>query len=243
MPDAPSGMRAPSFTYTLRQVASRDEIVFKSVVRVLHGKTRHVWQHTDGADADLLLLGTQAAGSRAGPAELPAQVVIHVGDSAGTDPHGLHLPMRVADVISHLDHAGDEIAGRATHCAHARPLQVIDPAHEPLGERVSLVRWPEPGLLQNDIRYLKLAAALTGQPVSIIELAARTGLPLLLCQTFVDGMKAVGLLRVGDGMEPGPAQAAPPALQAHKAPLPAHPGLIARIRLRLEMLVGTPTHR
>ncbi len=242
MIDAPSGVRVPPFTYTLRQVCQRDEIVFKSVVRVLQGKTRHVWQHTDGANADLLVLGTQAAGSQAGPAELAAQVVIHVSASAGPDSPELHLPVRVADLISHLDHAGDELAGRATQCTVARAVQIqpTEPVHEPLGERVSLARWPEPALLQGDIRYLKLAAALTGQPVSIIELAARTEFPLLLCQTFVDGMKAVGLLRVRDGMAPAHTQAAPPAPRAHNPPPPAAPGLIARIRSRLEMLVGTP---
>jgi hypothetical protein len=236
-------MRTPSFTYTLRQVCPRDEIVFKSVVRVLQGKTRHAWQHTDGANADLLVLGTQAAGSQAGPAELAAQVVIRVSASAAADSPELHLPVRVADLISHLDHAGDKIAGRAAQCAGARTVQAAEPAHEPVHERMSLSRWPDPALLQGDIRYLKLAAALTGQPVNIVELAARTGFPLVLCQSFVDAMKGVGLLRVRDGAASANAQAAASAPRLHIPPPPAHPGLIARIRSRLEMLVGTPSHR
>lgn len=243
MLDAPSGTRMPCFTYTLRQVCPRDEIVFKSVVRVLQGKTRHAWQHTDGVNADLLVLGTQEAGAQAAAAELAAQVVIHVSASAAADSRELHLPVRVADLISHLDHAGDEIAGRAAHGAGARAVPAAEPAHEPLGERVSLSRWPEPALLQGDIRHLKLAAALTGQPVSIIELAARTEFPLALCQAFVDAMKAAGVLRVRDGMAPAAVRAAPAAPRMHQPQPPAHPGLIARIRQRLEMLVGTPTHR
>jgi hypothetical protein len=242
MLDAPLGLLAPSFTYTLRQIAPRDEIVFKSVVRVLQGKTRHVWQHTDGADANLFVLGTQASGEQTRSADSAGHVVIQVCASAGTNFHGLTLPLRIADVISHLDQAGDEIASRSVRPVGAEASQIPAPVHVLFNQRVSLTRWPAPALLQRDIRYLKLATALTGQPVSITELAARTQFPLVVCQNFVDALRAVGQLRVMDEVRdlPGQTHTAVPAAPRHKSPPVEHLGLIARIRSRLEMLVRTP---
>lgn len=238
MPDVQRGASTPSFTYTLRQIASRDEIVFKSVVRVLQGKTRHVWQHTDGPDANLFVLGTQTTGEPSMSADSAGHVVIQVSASAGVDFHGLSLPLRIADVISHLDQAGDEIASRVAR--PAGPPTVYAPAPVLFNQRVSLARWPEPALLQRDSRYLKLATALTGQPVSITELANRTQFPLVLCQTFVDALRAVGLLRVMDEVRDAPGHVHTAAPTAQRTPIVEHPGLIARIRSRLEMLVRTP---
>ncbi|MDW5441182.1 hypothetical protein [Polaromonas sp. SM01] len=241
MPDVSPGLRTPSFRYTLRQIASRDEIVFKSVVRVLQGKTRHVWQHTDGADADLFVLGTQVTGEPTRIEDLAGHVLIRVSASAGTDFRGLSLPLRIADVISHLDQAGDEIASRAARPAGPQAVDAPAPVQVLFNQRVSLTRWPEPALLQRDNRYLKLATALTGQPVSLTELADRTQFPLVLCQTFVDALRAVGLLRVMDEVRDAPGHIHTAAPTAQRNPPVEYLGLIARIRSRLEMLVRTPT--
>lgn len=209
----------PSHTYTLRQLPMRDEIVFKSVIRVLQGKTRHTWVHSDTQDAELVLLGDQlpdgaAPAATAGIEKLSGRAVIHVSAHAGAGFRGLAWPLRIADVIEQLDMAGDLIAARmATQASrpaavavaqqqaavHERqqpaPVQALS-SHVPADQRVSLSRWPEANLLQRDMRYIKLATVLTGKPVSIIELADRTHYPLQLCQNFVDALNAGALVRV-----------------------------------------------
>lgn len=210
-------------TYTLRHLAMRDEIVFRSVIRVLQGKTRHTWLHSDNQDAELILLGDHlpadaAPAACAGVEKISGQAVIHVSTHAGTDFQGLAWPLRIADVIAQLDKAGDFIASRMAmaasrpaavatpqqqpgqHHSHApshlpAPAQ-IQPAHVPADQRVSLSRWPEATFLQRDMRYIKLATVLTGKPVSILELADRTRYPIQLCQNFVDALNAGALVRV-----------------------------------------------
>lgn len=210
-------------TYTLRQLPLRDEVVFKSVIRVLQGKTRHTWLHSDDQDAaELVLLGDQlpAGAVSAGMEKISGRAVIHVSAHGGSDFHGLAWPLRVADVIAQLDKAGDLIDGRVAvspaspisrpaplaamqQAVHERQLQPApvqaQPAHVPADQRVSLSRWPEANLLQRDMRYIKLATVLTGKPVSIMELADRTHYPLQLCQSFVDALNAGALVRVMSG--------------------------------------------
>ncbi|MCY1165357.1 hypothetical protein D9M73_52630 [compost metagenome] len=246
MPDSSHGARAstPAFTYTLRRIPPRDEIVFKSVVRVLQGKTRHTWQHTDAADADLVVMGMQVPGQQAGFLHVAGHALIQVSTMAGAvgaDFHGLTLPLRIADVIDYLDGAGDEIASHMARPAGPGVVQAAAAVHVPFNQRVSLTRWPELALLQGDVRYLKLATVLTGLPVSITELAARTQFPLQLCQTFVDALKASGLVRVTDDQREVPVgqRVSPSGAQPQKPHPGGHHGLIARIRSRLEMFVRT----
>lgn len=238
------------YSYTLRQLAPRDELVFKSVVRVLQGKTRHQWQHTDDRQtADLVLMGDHLSDFAPLTEDLAGRCVIHVSATAGYGFHGLSLPLRIADVIAQMDKAGDEIARRSGNRAPATSTTTVttvtasrDGDADLSAQRVALTRWPEPALLQRDIRFLKLATALTGQPVSIVELAARTQFPIQLCQGFVDTLKAGHLVRVLGGMaEGGELQMAGhgASINYTRKPETAHHGLIARIRSRLELFVGT----
>lgn len=248
----PATATVPAYTYTVRQLAQRDEMVFKSVVRVLQGKTRHNWMHTDHPDADLVLIGDQLPASTGGGAEtVPGSAVIHISATGGPGFNGLTLPLRIGDVIAQMDHAGDVIASRGGSSRAQQAVAVSQPAplaphvqpfrdSVPSDLRVSLSRWPEPALLQRDIRYLKLATVMTGQPVSIVELAARTQFPIQLCQGFVDALKACQMVRViGELREVPVVSHVSAAIEFAQKPRPAqHGGLIARIRSRLELIVG-----
>jgi hypothetical protein len=255
----PATATVPAYTYTVRQLAQRDEMVFKSVVRVLQGKTRHNWMHTENPDADLVLIGDQMpANTSAGAETIGGSAVIHISATAGPGFNGLTLPLRIGDVIAQMDTAGDVIGSRGGH-GHAQTVTAplsqpaalavashVQPYREsvPADMRVSLSRWPEATLLQRDIRYLKLATVMTGQPVSIAELAARTQFPIQLCQGFVDALKACQMVRViGELREVQTSPHIASAIEYANKPRPVapsqHGGLIARIRSRLEMIVGT----
>ena len=254
MADTHFASRSSALTYSLRQLPVRDEIVFKSVLRVLQGKTRHAWEHTDAAGAELLICGAGAlaGGSElnAGPAFSGSHPGIQISTAAGTGSRALAWPLRIADLISCLDLAGDEILSRPRSAvpvplapepgmpAPASAAVASIPASQP----ITLIRWPGPALLKRDARYLKLATMLTGQPVTLMEMAERSGLPLALCREFAELLKAELLIRRVD--EPSPAVrplSVGTAGPVRAAAASAQPGLIARIRLRLEMFVGTPT--
>ncbi|RYF40913.1 MAG: hypothetical protein EOO25_11320 [Comamonadaceae bacterium] len=248
--------RPAAFTYCLQQLPVRDEIVFKSVLRVLQGKTRHAWEHTDASGADLVIRGAATAQADA-PATFShshtgAHPDINVSTSAGTACRALAWPLRIADLIHCLDQAGDEIAGLARRAVPSRQANPPAPVAQPVppdagpltaSQRMTLVRWPGPDLLQRDIRFLKLATMLTGQPVSVLEMAERSGFPAALCRDFAEALQAASLVRLlGDGTAgAGGRHAADSAARASGRPHPAaQPGLIARIRQRLEMIVGAP---
>lgn len=236
-------------------------MVFKSVVRVLEGKTRHYWLHTDAQDADLVLVGDQvraACGAMDGMEAAGKRAVIHVSAAPCQGFDGLGLPLRIADVISQMDRAGEQIASRQSAAATpARRAAVVPPVEAPVAtvlqmaayrenvvsdERISLTRWPEATLLQRDFRYLKLATLLTGQPVSIAELAERTQFPMTFCQGFVDSLRSRQLLRVMESLQAAPILK--PVVTAAPVLRPVqHHGLIARIRSRLELIVGTSAAR
>lgn len=248
--------RPGAFTYTLHELASRDEVVFKSVLRVLQGKTRHAWQHTEGGDADVVVrsrgCAAPAPSSDFGHSQPVAHPDITVSTAGGTACRVLAWPLRIAELIDCLDQAGDEIASLARRvlpqasaataapaAATARPdTGAVPPRWAlPATQRMVLTRWPGQALLQRDVRYLKLATVLTGQPVSLLEMAERTGFELQLCRDFVNALHAESLVRLLDGAV-RPAHANPAAAQAQRPG--AQPGLIARIRLRLEMIIRAP---
>lgn len=232
-------MSSACFTYTLRQLATRDEIVFKSVVGVLQGKTRHAWQHTPAEDADLVVVGTQGNGpatATVAAAEGHAVIRVAPGSAAVCDAHSLSLPLRIADVITCLDQAGDEIANRVVRPAPtaASPLPAV--REQAATPRLALTRWPDSALLRRDVRYLKLATLMTGQPLTLADLAARAQMPLAVCHGFIEDLKAGALLRLVSDAAATPAT---PRRATPQAPL-APQGLLARIRARLEMIVRAP---
>ncbi|MDO9405228.1 MAG: hypothetical protein Q7T87_14440 [Polaromonas sp.] len=246
MAETASAGRSTAFTYSLHQLPVRDEIVFKSVLRVLQGKTRHHWEHTDSVGADLLIRATAPVSSA--PADFShshsgAHPDISVSTAAGTGCRALAWPLRIADLINCLDQAGDEIAAMARRALapSMAPAETTPPGAMPPTYRMTLVRWPGPALLQRDIRYLKLATMLTGQPVSLLEMAGRSGFPLAFCREFTDALQAESLVRVlGDSAAPAGSRSADGSRAASRPHPAAQPGLIARIRMRLEMIVGTP---
>ncbi|SFU80109.1 hypothetical protein SAMN05216350_105217 [Polaromonas sp. YR568] len=233
-----------AYSFTLRQVTPRDELVFKSAVRLLQGKTCHQWIYTDDRQAaDLVVQGDCLSDRAPRMEDLIACDTLRISATAPEGFEGLSLPLRIDKVLLHLDKAGRQIDKRE---AARRPVAqtALTPLaktnqHDrtPTNARVALIRWPEAALLQRDTRYLKLATILTGQPASIAELAARTQFSIQLCRGFVDALKACQLVRVLDDQRKlkMPAQTSTDSRKPASPP----PGLVARIRSRLGMFTGS----
>ena len=232
-----------AYSFTLRQVTPRDELVFKSAVRVLQGKTCHQWLYTDDRQtADLVVLGDCLPDRAPRMEDLIACNTLRISSTVREGFEGLSLPLRIDDVLVQLDKAGRQIANHeaarkpVSKTALAPPARAGQHDRTPTNIPVALTRWPEVALLQRDVRYLKLAAILTGQPVSIAELAARTQFPIQLCRGFVDALRVCQLVRVLDDQRELKMPMQTPA-DSHK-PESAPPGLIARIRSRLGIFTG-----
>jgi nucleotide-binding universal stress UspA family protein len=112
-----SALRAlAEFTYTVRRLSIRDELVFKAVVRTLLGQTTQVWRYTDALDADLLVLGSEIAAAYIEPIPTPqrfkATLTVNAMDTGGE--FHLSLPLRVGEVKAMLNRLGSEILGLPT---------------------------------------------------------------------------------------------------------------------------------
>jgi hypothetical protein len=212
---APSGR-----TYTLRGLGQRDATVFKSMLRLLAGKTRDRWTAVDTGPADLLVVAggspVQAAGT-----VLPRMQVLRV-EAAGRGARAdtLVLPLRAEEVCTQLDRAGERLA--------AMPSRSVA-----VSCRLQLIRWPSAQLLGADPQYLRLATILGTRPTTLDELADKSDCPESVCEAFAATMHVNGAGR----WIVEPLEAAAPVARAvagtARDEVPA--GLLSRIRSRLSL--------
>lgn len=211
--------RRTELKFSVDRLPAREELLLKSLIRVLDHRTHHHWTCVEqGAD---LRITTDPGASAAAGGLLP----IWLGD--GMRPSGaqlLELPLHADQIESHLNRLGDAIV-LARKATRETPPQ----ANEPVLHR--LRQWPSAALLDSNQR-LHLAALLSARALSVLELHTRSGVPLALCNEFVDALQDAGLIEAGarDG-----ADARATTLQGSQpgAGRAAEPGLLARIRIRL----------
>jgi hypothetical protein len=220
-------------TYTARRLALRDELVLKSIIRLLQGQTRHLWRYTDSLDADLLVLGVHENGDEAHEAStLEHRAVFHVKP----DDHGhpaAPLPLRVGEVLVEFNRLGELI--EAAKSSHALARHASD--DESVHERIALLRWPDWSLLQQDSCYLRIATVLATRPLTQVELARKSGTDSMTCSAFIRALDLDGLLvRVA----PDDIRGVPHATSATStnAINPTKPTLWSRIRSRFGIASG-----
>lgn len=113
-----------SYTFTTRQLGQRDEIVLKSVVRLLQSKTRHTWLYCEDSNADLLLLGDQPnAGQASAGLAAGQQAVVHFNSAGCREANALAWPIRTDELLRRLDEAGEQLGRR-----HQQPATVLPAA-------------------------------------------------------------------------------------------------------------------
>jgi len=222
-PSSPSIPAAPlERTFALRGLGLRDATVFKSMVKLLAGKTRDRWTCVDNPQADLLVVfgnePVQAAAGQAAPRPGTQQVIRVEAAERGARADALVLPLRAEEVCAQLDRAGERLA--------ATP-----PRSVPVTCRLQLTRWPSALLLGADPQYLRLATVLGTRPTTMDELAEKAGCPRSVCDAFAATMHGNGVGRWL--IEPKIAEPAPAAAAGRLEDVPA--GLLSRIRSRLSL--------
>jgi hypothetical protein len=213
-------------TFTVRRLLVRDELVFKSIVRILHRQTRHNWLYMPDIDADLVVVGPAADVEACPDSMLAGRTVMDVGASElSHQPSTVNL--RVGDVLAKLNGFGDRIVAERGPQPKVAP-RVYDASRD---EQYMLVRWPDWGLMQEDRAYLRVATVLATRPVCLHELAVKADAELALCVDFVRKLRSRDLIRITMPQS----LAAIPTLAATSvdAPAPKDGSLWSRIRHRL----------
>ncbi|WP_440468795.1 hypothetical protein ACKI1H_15655 [Pseudomonas sp. YH-1] len=175
------------YTYGFARMALRDQVVFKSIVGLLSGRTLANWAYVDGP-ADLLVEGEEGA----------PRVQLRTAEG---EPFWVHWPLRASEVFDCLE--------RAARAIGQRPI-------EALGATLRLKHWPAASLLQGDHRYVRLATLLCARTMSLDELCERSGVPRTVAESFVRLMAAQEMLQHSQAIPVAAAQptAAPIGLLA-----------------------------
>jgi hypothetical protein len=207
--------------FSIMGLSTRDEVLFKSMVRLLSHRLRYAWAYDEG-QPDLAVIGDA-------PPRTPCTYVLHVGTHATQQPHHVALPLHANTLEAALNDAGDAILTLKTP---ATPQQAAATSSLRAGTTMQLVRWPPASLLSGQPVRLRLATLMTGRPITLAQLHERSGVELASCERFCADAQAAGILRTAAA-----ASAAPTAPR----PAPAHPrGLLAQIRAKLGL--GTHAH-
>lgn len=210
----------PILYFTLRGLSEREAALFKSFVRIIEHRTHHQWVWRDGP-ADLLVLHDE---SRQAPAK-PPMATLEVGMLPRRASPGcvhLTLPFRTDEVEDGLNLLGGLLVRRKALALSGKAPAAITAA--PL--LIRLRRWPPQQLLAGP-HQIRLAALMTGQPITFASLCKHSGLARETCASFVRRLGEAGLLQ--------PLHAVPKAA-ATPQDVPDS-GVLARIRRRLELLV------
>ena len=204
-----------NLTFSFSGLAAREETLFKSFVRLLDHRTQHHWSwRADGADLVVVPQGRETD-SRA--RALATLTLCNPGTPAAPGNH-LTLPIHADALETELNLLGALIQGRRSWSTSA-PVAALSAA------AVRLIRWPSAALL-NSRERLRLAALMTGSPMTLAQLRQRSGFDERVCSDFFDELQHAGLLSAAT-----PA-AAPGSRAPARSPAPAQ-GLLARIRMRL----------
>ena len=271
----PAGMTVPagkparaSLSFSVEGLSARDELLVKSLVRLLGHRTHQQWNfQSDPAQAALHLCDADIAAATAAVALQSAVPVLVVGRTDPGQGPFLRLPPHADEFEQLLNRLGAQILqAHATttpvQAERTEPASAIVPAPEPLNDRsFRLVRWPPAALLGAPWRT-KLATLMVGQALPLDVLHQRSGVALADCTGFVRELQQAGLVREA-GAAGSPTAGQTPALALATAftaapvvaatangadllsipfPLPtppkAQPGLLARIRARLGLHPG-----
>ncbi|MDP9895573.1 hypothetical protein J2W32_004779 [Variovorax boronicumulans] len=261
---APPRTRRPLLSYSVDGLPARDELLFKSLVRLLDHRTHQQWTW-QVEDADLRVVGDRVPATALDDAADRPVPRLTLGETP--PPHGpfLRLPLHADALEVMLNRLGAMVV-------HARELglpgSALTPAardHSERGrgahcEEYRLLRWPAAALLDTPMR-MKLAALLASRPASLHALQQRSSAGAQECADFIAALEHAGFV-AGTGHGHGnagtgfAASHAPESLwpdsqsfqvsgassgaDAHRALAPARavvaPGLLARIRNRLGLL-------
>lgn len=220
MADSTTTQPRANLTLRIERVAPHDELLFKSLVRLLNHRTQHNWTFDTGL-VDLRVIGKDTL--EVGDDRVFGSV-LWVGHSEQNRSPFLQLPIHANELEPLLNTLGANLLQKQADAHKAWPPRIRE------DEVFMLHRWPPASMLGTPMR-IKLATLMTGRSISLETLALRSGAILQECEVFCQALDRAGLLQRHD-VQPQ----AQPALNMNNHPvLKARPelSLLGRIRRRL----------
>jgi hypothetical protein len=216
-------------TFTVRRLLIRDELVLKSIIRILHGQTKHNWLYTPEFNADLVIVGPALVADDCPDSVLAGCVVMKVGASELAHQSST-VSLRVGDVLASLNGFGEQVvAARGT-----RPSASIQQHDSSRDEHYALLRWPDWALMQENRAYMRIATVLAARPVSLRELANKADAETALCVEFLRKLHERNLIRASTPAAVSVVKPSTPTQETKAAERSGGEGsLWARIRNRL----------
>ncbi|WP_432727493.1 hypothetical protein [Variovorax sp. W6] len=255
-PAAAPRARRPLLSFSVEGLPARDELLFKSLVRLLDHRTHQHWAW-QVEDADLRVVGDRLP---APPPEEPADrpvPLLTIGETPPSRGPFLRLPLHADALEAMLNRLGAMVV-------HARELGLAASRRRTEQgtrgeEEYRLLRWPSATLLDTTMR-MKLATLLASRPASLQALQQRSNASAQECTDFIAALERAGFVASsgnGNGATGFANSRAPESIwpdshihsgseAPHMAPaVPApratvEPGLLARIRSRLGLLSSGP---
>lgn len=226
-----------SLTYSLEGMPARDEMLFKSLVRLLDHLTTQKWTFRPAsADyrVDLLVVSEWYPPTLYRNDHPAPQPVMSIGKGVDRDLY-LSWPVQPQRLQIELNRIGDMAILHQLSDSQVPFVPVFTGADGEDRQIFRLKRWPASRYLVG-VGRMRMATLLAGKPMSMQELQHRSAMQLSLCRSFVSDLQSAKLLVVTVAEAPA-AGAAPAVLEPHlvlnltsSAVAFAKPGLLARIR-------------
>lgn len=208
--------------FSIHGLSLRDELVIKSLVRLLDHRTHHHWTYSP-ENADLNIFGNAAEDVVSDSGSVATgKYVLRAGRIRQYPGPFLSLPVNSNQLELMLNDSGMRIA------ESKNSTQVSFDAAESTSE-FRLLRWP-PAVLLAEPGRMKIATVIMGRALSADALAQKAGVSVQDCISYLGVLQATGYLAVnaaGSGNAQGELVTPPPVKEKVAA------GLLSRIRSRL----------
>jgi hypothetical protein len=189
------------FNFAVEGLSAREELLLKSMIRLLDHRTKHAWSYdTDSADLWIVDQVTNVPGQAKQRRLQPKIVILNTLQSAESvsSPSSGAVALRLnAKILEEtLNQAGDSLIGLVQIEHDVSKVAVASPSLSVSNlESYRLSRWPTSHMLVNPT-HIRIAALLVGTPLTITQIADKSGKDLAMCQVFIDQLKQAGLLMV-----------------------------------------------
>lgn len=233
--------------FTAEGLPARDELLLKSMIRLLNFKTKHDWQYKP-EHANILIV-KQA--NNAGEHDLLKNKLTRSCRTISLDTlqfdatiHGLTgridtWRLNAVKVEEALNRLGDDWC-QQSHVVQSPPSSAANQADR--AESYRLTRWPLASMLQNASRR-RMAAVLVGSPVTLANVVEKTGVESGECADYIVELMQAGLLTTTLADTPMAVELADPIVSATTFLITSNtaakrpPSIFARIRNRLSTFV------
>lgn len=233
-------LSARTLSFSLEGLSARDEMLFKSLVRLIGHLTAQKWLYRPPSEdyrVDLLVVAEGNLPTLYGHAQPRKQPILSIGQGVERELL-LAWPVRPLRLQAELDRIGAMVVQQPGSTAQLQPGPLQKAALAISPQLFKLKRWPPPEYL-NGIGGMRMATLLAGKAMTVEELQFRTALPMPVCEAFILHLQAGQLVaQAAVSAVDGPASSMDLDLAEQPRSLKSavtlvKPGLFARIRAGL----------